>query len=114
MYHAVVIQGAQKLRSKEDPMLTDVCLLALSCEGLMSRFTLQELIRGLLHDTSKYWQSWISRSTYKGRWRESVHRSALALKLLIFEPTGAVIASPTFSLPEFIGGTRGRVAAPHI
>ncbi|KDQ30187.1 glycoside hydrolase family 15 protein [Pleurotus ostreatus PC15] len=56
--------------------------------------------------TVKYWQAWIRRSTYQGSWKESVHRSALALKLLIFEPTGAVVASPTFSLPEYIGGTR--------
>ena len=56
--------------------------------------------------TNKYWTAWIGRSTYRGAWKEAVHRSALALKLLIFEPTGAVVASPTFSLPEYVGGTR--------
>lgn len=56
--------------------------------------------------TTKYWNDWIRKSTYAGSWKEAVHRSALALKLLIYEPTGAVVASPTFSLPEFIGGTR--------
>jgi GH15 family glucan-1,4-alpha-glucosidase len=56
--------------------------------------------------TNNYWNSWIRKSSYKGAWKESVHRSALALKLLIFEPTGAIVASPTFSLPEYIGGTR--------
>ncbi|KAH9075799.1 glycoside hydrolase family 15 protein [Lactarius deliciosus] len=68
------------------------------------------LTPGLLHDllrgTNDYWNAWIRRSTYDGSWKEAVHRSALALKLLIYEPTGAVVASPTFSLPEFIGGTR--------
>jgi GH15 family glucan-1,4-alpha-glucosidase len=59
-----------------------------------------------LAETTAFWQSWISKSTYRGSWREAVHRSALALKLLIFEPTGAIVASPTFSLPEHIGGTR--------
>ncbi len=56
--------------------------------------------------TVDYWQEWISRCTYKGRWREMVHRSALALKLMTFEPTGAIVAAPTCSLPEHIGGER--------
>ena len=59
-----------------------------------------------LHDTILYWRTWISRSTYKGRWREKVHRSALILKLLTFEPTGAIVAAVTCSLPEGIGGER--------
>jgi GH15 family glucan-1,4-alpha-glucosidase len=54
----------------------------------------------LIQDTNRYWIEWIRRSTYNGSWKEAVHRSALALKLLIFEPTGAIVASPTFSLPE--------------
>ncbi|KAJ7087909.1 glycoside hydrolase family 15 protein [Mycena belliarum] len=66
----------------------------------------KELMNALLAATNKYWNDWIRQSTYKGSWKEAVHRSALALKLLIFEPTGAVVASPTFSLPEYIGGTR--------
>ncbi|EGC35375.1 hypothetical protein DICPUDRAFT_33519 [Dictyostelium purpureum] len=53
-----------------------------------------------------YWQKWLEKCTYKGRWREIVERSALALKLMTFEPTGAIIASPTCSLPEGIGGQR--------
>ncbi|KAJ3992041.1 glycoside hydrolase family 15 protein, partial [Lentinula boryana] len=59
-----------------------------------------------LKSTNKYWNDWIRNSHYSGSWKEAVHRSALALKLLIYEPTGAVVASPTFSLPEYIGGTR--------
>ncbi|KAJ6531430.1 glycoside hydrolase family 15 protein [Mycena vulgaris] len=66
----------------------------------------KELVNALLVATNKYWNDWIRQSTYTGSWKESVHRSALALKLLIFEPTGAIVASPTFSLPEYIGGTR--------
>ncbi|CAE6538752.1 unnamed protein product [Rhizoctonia solani] len=84
----VLIQGASKLRAKDDPLIGP------------------SLVNNLLAETTSFWQGWIAKSTYRGSWREAVHRSALALKLLIFEPTGAIVASPTFSLPEHIGGTR--------
>ncbi|KAI9183236.1 hypothetical protein H9P43_004153 [Blastocladiella emersonii ATCC 22665] len=64
------------------------------------------LLQSLLRQTLRFWQRWISHCTYKGRWRESVHRSAFALKLLTYEPTGAVIAAATFSLPEEVCGNR--------
>jgi GH15 family glucan-1,4-alpha-glucosidase len=57
-------------------------------------------------DTVAYWRRWLSRSRYRGRWREMVNRSALALKLLTYEPTGALVAAPTTSLPEQLGGPR--------
>src|SRR5207249_2582874 len=60
----------------------------------------------VFRETVAYWQRWIGRSSYRGRWREMVNRSALVLKLLTFEPTGAVVAAPTSSLPERIGGER--------
>jgi GH15 family glucan-1,4-alpha-glucosidase len=60
----------------------------------------------LFRATVEYWRRWLSRCTYKGRWRETVQRSALTLKLLSFEPTGAIVAAPTCGLPERIGGER--------
>jgi GH15 family glucan-1,4-alpha-glucosidase len=60
----------------------------------------------LLRATLGYWRRWISGCTYHGRWREDVHRSALALKLMVYDPTGALVAAPTMGLPERIGGER--------
>jgi GH15 family glucan-1,4-alpha-glucosidase len=60
----------------------------------------------LFKATVAYWRRWIASCTYHGRWREMVHRSALLLKLLTFEPTGAIVAAPTCSLPEHPGGVR--------
>jgi len=57
-------------------------------------------------ETMNYWLSWVSRSRYRGRWREMVNRSALTLKLLVSRPHGSIVAAPTFSLPESIGGSR--------
>eukprot|EP00761_Pharyngomonas_kirbyi_P005992 gb/GECH01005998.1/.p1 GENE.gb/GECH01005998.1/~~gb/GECH01005998.1/.p1 ORF type:complete len:625 (+),score=132.20 gb/GECH01005998.1/:1-1875(+) len=60
----------------------------------------------LFDETVQYWQRWLTRCTYRGRWREVVHRSALTMKLLTYQPTGAIIAALTTSLPEELGGVR--------
>ncbi len=60
----------------------------------------------LLNATTSFWRDWLSQSRYVGRWREMVHRSAITLKLLTHEPTGAIIAAPTTSISEHIGGSR--------
>ncbi|MCF6379136.1 glycoside hydrolase family 15 protein [Nocardioides KLBMP 9356] len=63
-------------------------------------------VEELFDGTAAFWRGWLAQSTYTGRWREWVDRSALTLKLLCHEPTGGIVAAPTTSLPESIGGTR--------
>ncbi|KAK6948307.1 hypothetical protein Daesc_010072 [Daldinia eschscholtzii] len=98
-------------------------------EGVVANFTLQEgqaisfviredipnhvtenitstILDARQHDTQSYWFNWLSKSSYKGAWREVVMRSFMILKLLTYEPTGAIVAAPTFSIPEAIGGVR--------
>lgn len=65
-----------------------------------------DLVRQRFFQTVDFWKTWISKSNYKGRWRETIHRSALVLKLLTSAKHGSLIAAPTFSLPESIGGVR--------
>jgi GH15 family glucan-1,4-alpha-glucosidase len=60
----------------------------------------------LFERTRDYWRSWIGQSTYSGRWRETVERSAMTLKLMTYKPTGALVAAPTAGLPEQSGGER--------
>ncbi|PWY69627.1 glycosyl hydrolase [Aspergillus sclerotioniger CBS 115572] len=97
--------------------------------GLVGKVTLKEgqSITLLLHDqesitsdvqvlapylqqieriTGDFWSDWTSKCTFRGHYREQVERSLLVLKLLTYKPTGAIVAAPTFSLPEHIGGSR--------
>jgi len=60
----------------------------------------------LFDRTVAFWRDWLSQGSYRGRWREMVQRSALTLKLLTHRPTGAILAAPTTSLPEQLGGGR--------
>ena len=63
-------------------------------------------IEDALRTTEKFWRDWSSQCTYHGPWSEAVHRSLITLKALTYEPTGGIIASPTTSLPERLGGQR--------
>lgn len=102
---------------QENTAVTSDFILA---EGQKAIFVLQPIQRGqgcglpfsaeqasqFFAETVDYWQRWLAGCSYTGRWREMVHRSALVLKLLTFEPTGAIVAAPTCSLPEVLGGGR--------
>src|SRR5205807_1676369 len=59
-----------------------------------------------LSATEKWWRAWSSRCTYQGPWRDAVMRSLITLKALTYAPTGGIVAAPTTSLPEQIGGVR--------
>ena len=60
----------------------------------------------LFDDTEIFWRSWLAQSTYRGRWREVLQRSAITLKLMTYAPSGGLVAAPTAGLPEQVGGER--------
>ncbi len=74
--------------------------------GVASACEASDFVADSFKRTLNFWRDWVARSTYRGRWREMVNRSALVLKLLTSQRYGSIVAAPTFGLPETIGGTR--------
>src|SRR5215467_7945470 len=110
---AMSLYSTADLRQESDAVVSEFTLKA----GEKASFVLgpirtegqppeMDLVKERFIPTARFWKAWVSKSRYRGRWREMVHRSALLLKLLISRKYGSLIAAPTFSLPENIGGVR--------
>jgi len=99
-------QGAEATFTLEAGQSTTFQLRGLGPDEACQPAVSQEEAEQLFQDTVHFWRRWLSQSTYSGRWRDMVNRSALVLKLLTFEPTGAIVAAPTCSLATEIGGER--------
>jgi GH15 family glucan-1,4-alpha-glucosidase len=80
--------------------------VVLESTGGAPRLVPAEEAQRLADDTARFGRSWLHRSSYTGRWREMVTRSAMTLKLMTYAPTGALVAAPTAGLPEQAGGER--------
>jgi GH15 family glucan-1,4-alpha-glucosidase len=80
-------------------------MLESACDGPPRRIPVRE-IGEMFRETVTFWRNWLSGSTYTGRWREAVQRSAITLKLMTYAPTGGLVAAPTTALPEQVGGER--------
>lgn len=65
-----------------------------------------EYALGLMRVEQQEWATWMSHHTYRGIYQSQVQRSAMVLRCLIYQPTGAIVAAPTTSLPEWVGGDR--------
>ncbi|WP_239396263.1 glycoside hydrolase family 15 protein [Frankia sp. CiP3] len=95
------IQGSANLHAGE----IGAVMLETGAAGPPRQLARDEII-SMFDETVAFWRGWLGRSTYHGRWREQVYRSAMTLKLMTYAPTGALVAAPTAGLPEQVGGER--------
>ena len=110
----LTLHGAAGLQRKGHDVHATFTLRAGETDGVILETTGDEPPRpvpadellDMFTETTRFWRGWLSRSTYRGRWREMVDRSAITLKLMTYAPTGALVAAPTAGLPEQIGGER--------
>jgi GH15 family glucan-1,4-alpha-glucosidase len=96
-------QGIRITGSLEAGEMTGVML---ESGGAPPRKITEDELLEMFQQTRQYWRDWNNRSTYRGRWREMVARSAMTLKLMTYAPSGALVAAPTAGLPEQVGGER--------
>ncbi|HZR14790.1 MAG TPA: glycoside hydrolase family 15 protein [Acidimicrobiia bacterium] len=88
------------VRAGDDvPFVLQYCPSFLTCDDVIDGL-------GAVASTEEWWREWSARSTYDGDWREDVQRSVVTLKALTYAPTGGIVAAPTTSLPECLGGVR--------
>ena len=111
---AVSAWGGEEPRAVAEGM-TGAFRLAAGDRGLVTMtvadreplvFGAREEAEARLERTLAFWREWSARTEYDGPWRALVLRSALALKLLVYAPSAAIVAAPTSSLPEWVGGGR--------
>jgi len=110
----LTLHGPAGLERHGDDVRATVTLQAGQVDGVMLESAAQDPPRrlppaellGLFTQTARFWRGWLGRSSYRGRWREMVNRSAMTLKLMTYAPSGALVAAPTAGLPEQVGGER--------
>jgi GH15 family glucan-1,4-alpha-glucosidase len=104
--HSTIERHGEGVRATATLQAGQSAGMVLESMGGQPRLMAPEEIQRLQQETADFWRTWLHRSSYTGRWRDVVARSAMTLKMMIYAPTGAPIAAPTTGLPEQVGGER--------